>query len=175
MNQDIKLMSKFKNGDKESFEKLVLKYREAAVSFSLKYVKDYQIAEDIVQESFATVFVYKERYDIKYSFRTYLFTIIKNKSIDYLRKRRELPLELKFPLKAYDDVEDEVIRKQEGIKVREKIEELNNNYKTVIYLIDFQNYSYKEAAKIMGKTVTQIKILIFRARKKLKLLIEKEV
>ena len=51
---------------------------------------------------------------------------------------------------------------------------MKEEYKTVIYLIDYEEFSYKEAGIIMGKNLAQIKILVFRARKKLKLLIEQE-
>ena len=51
------------------------------------------------------------------------------------------------------------------------IDKLKEEYKTAIYLIDYERFSYKEAGIIMGKNSAQMKILIFRARKKLKLFI----
>ena len=48
------------------------------------------------------------------------------------------------------------------------------DYKTAIYLIDYEGFSYKEAGIILKKNSAQMKILIFRARRKLKSLIEQE-
>ena len=86
MKDDKILMKEFQNGNEESFEKLIIKYRNSAVYFSSRYTMDKYIAEDIVQEAFAYIYVYKDKYNEKYAFKTYLFTIIRNKSIDYIRK-----------------------------------------------------------------------------------------
>ncbi|MFD3158102.1 RNA polymerase sigma factor [Haloimpatiens sp. FM7330] len=172
--EDLKLIRNFKDGDKESFEKLVIKYRQTAISFSQSFVHDYYIAEDIAQESFASIYVYKERYDEKYRFKTYLFTIIRNKSIDYIRKKHTTFLhEATEPISSVD-VEEIILKKEQKEMLNEKINELKYDYKIVIYLIDFYGFSYKEAAKIMGKNLMQIKILVYRARKRLKILLQKE-
>ena len=56
MNDDVALMQSVKAGCKESFEKLVLKYRTNAISFAMKYVKTRETAEDIVQDSASYMF-----------------------------------------------------------------------------------------------------------------------
>lgn len=174
MEEDLKLITQFKAGDKESFEKLVIKYRNAAVDFSKSFVQDYYIAEDIAQESFADIYVYKERYDEKYKFKTYLFTIIKNKSIDYIRKNHAVLVDETFDSISIEGTEDIILKRELRKTVKEKVNELKDDYKTIIYLIDFEGFSYKDAAKIMGKNLVQTKILIYRARQKLKTLLKKE-
>ncbi|MBU5591243.1 RNA polymerase sigma factor [Clostridium sp. MSJ-4] len=174
MEEDLILMKNFKAGDKESFERLVIKYRENAINFCQSFVHDYHISEDIAQDSFTYIYVYKERYNEKYAFKTYLFTILRNKSIDYIRKNHDITLN-KIPESIFPkETEDIVLQKEEQALIKEKINELNNDYKTIIYLIDFQEFSYKDAAKIMGKNLMQIKILIYRARQRLKVLIKEE-
>jgi len=171
MNEDRELISSFMKGDETAFEALVLKYRQPAVQFSMQFVHDYYMAEDIAQESFANIYVYKERYNFKASFKTYLFTIVRNKSIDYIRKNKRIELE---DVQAIDEVsaEDLIIKHEEKIHLKNMLGMLKDDYKIAIYLIDYNDMSYQEAAKIMGKSSVQIKILIHRARKKLKLLLE---
>jgi len=171
MNEDRELISGFMNGDESAFDALVLKYRQPAVQFSMQFVHDYYMAEDIAQESFANIYVYKERYNFKASFKTYLFTIVRNKSIDYIRKNKRIELE---DVQAIDEVsaEDLIIKHEEKIHLKNMLGMLKDDYKIAIYLIDYNDMSYQEAAKIMGKSSVQIKILIHRARKKLKLLLE---
>jgi len=173
MHEDSALMESFKAGDHESFEKLIIKHRAKAVSFAQRYIRDPHLAEDMVQESFADIYVYRDRYNVNYSFKTYLFTIIKNKSIDYLRKKQAVPLE-GLQLDSGYDMEEEVIRREEKVTLREKIGELKGDYQLAIHLIEYEGFSYKEAANIMGKNLVQMKILIYRARKKLKSMLEKE-
>jgi RNA polymerase sigma-70 factor (ECF subfamily) len=59
--------------------------------------------------------------------------------------------------------------------VRNKISQLKEDYKTIIYLIEYYDFTYEEAARIIGKNMGQVKILIYRARQKLKAMLEKEV
>lgn len=173
MNEDKELVCKFVNGDDTAFEALVLKYRQAAVQFSMQFIHDYHIAEDVAQESFANIYVYKERYNFKASFKTYLFTIVRNKSIDYFRKNKRITLE---DLEVINQVsaEDLIVRQEESNYVKSTINKLKDDYRIAIYLIDYNDMSYEEAARVMGKSSVQIKILIHRARKKLKLLLQEE-
>jgi RNA polymerase sigma factor (sigma-70 family) len=174
MDEDKEWMERFKCGDVESFEALVLKYRAKAIAFSQRYVHDYHTAEDIAQESFASIYVYKERYNSKYSFKTYLFTILRNKSIDALRSNHSLLLEDGIEIAAEHSLEDEILQKEQREMIARKMKELKADYKTAIYLIDYEQFSYQEAAQVMGKSPVQMKVLIFRARKRLRFLLEKE-
>lgn len=175
MEEDKLLMKKFQKGNEQAFEELIIKYRDSAVYFAQRYTWDKYIAEDITQESFAYLYVYKDKYNEKYSFKTYLFTIIRNKSIDYYRKikKEELKDNL-YTLNTLDNPEDLLIKNERKNLVINNINKLKEDYKTAIYLIDYEEFTYKEAAIIMRKNLAQMKILIFRARKKLKLLIEQE-
>ncbi|SHK44261.1 RNA polymerase sigma-70 factor, ECF subfamily [Clostridium cavendishii DSM 21758] len=173
MNEDNDLVYSFINGDDTAFEALVLKYRQAAIQFSIQFIHDYHIAEDIAQESFASIYVYKERFNFKSSFKTYLFTIVRNKSIDYIRKNNRVSLE-EFEVIDENGAEDLIVKQEEKIYLKETMNRLKDEYKIAIYLIDYNDMSYSEAARIMGKSVVQIKVLIYRARKKLKLLLQEE-
>ncbi len=175
MKEDKILMKEFQDGNEESFEKLVIKYRNSAVYFSSRYTMDKYIAEDIVQEAFAYIYVYKDKYNEKHAFKTYLFTIIRNKSIDYIRKISNESLNDDLnEIKSREDPEQKVLEKEKKSFILKKLNLLKEEYRTVIYLIDYEEFSYKEAAVIMNKNLASIKILIFRARKKLKSLIEQE-
>lgn len=172
MEEDLNLIKNFIQGDRESFEKLVLKYRKMSVAFCETFVHDYYTSEDIVQESFAYIYVYIERYNEKYSFKTYLFTILRNKSIDYIRKKSFISLDEINEPSTGGSTEDAVLKKEQIKIVQQKLNELKEDYRTVIYLIDFYDFSYGDAAAIMKKSLVQTKILIYRARQKLKVLIK---
>lgn len=175
MDEDKLLMKKFQEGNENSFEKLIIKYRANAICFAQRYTLDKFIAEDITQESFAYLYVYKDKYNEKYSFKTYLFSIIRNKSIDYYRKfKRENLQSNLYNLSSSDTPEDIILRNERKNLVINNINKLKEDYKIAIYLIDYEEFSYKEAGTIMDKNLAQMKILVFRARRKLKLLIEQE-
>lgn len=170
MEEDKLLMKKFQEGNEQAFEELIIKYRASAVYFAQRYTSDKYISEDITQESFAYLYVYKDKYNEKYSFKTYLFTIIRNKSIDYYRKIKKEDLQdninslSTLDKLALDNPEDISIKDERKNLVIKNINKLKKDYKTAIYLIDYEEFSYKEAGIIMGKNLAQMKILIFRAR-----------
>jgi len=174
VDNDKALMERFQNGDKEAFEQLITQYRCQAISFAQKFIHDTFIAEDIAQDAFAYVYVYRDRYNSRYSFKTYLFTIIRNRSIDYLRKKKELSLYDDSIVTCRDDVEETIIKRDRASCLNRNIDKLKSDYKAVIHLIDYEGFSYNDTAKIMDKNIASIKILIYRARRKLKALIEKE-
>lgn len=174
MHEEAELIKGLKAGSHECFEKLIIRYRSSAIAFAQKYIHDPFLAEDIVQDSFAEVYVYRHRFKEGYSFKTYLFSIVKHKSIDYIRKKQRDPVNEEGD-STLNTLEHEVLAREKSRFIQEKMNELKREYRAVIYLIDFEGFSYEEAGKIMGKNLGQVKVLIFRARKKLKALLEREV
>lgn len=180
----------FLEGNNKGFENLVIKYKDNLIFFILKYIKDINLAEDIAQDAFVEVYVHKERYNFKTSFKTYLFTIGRNKAIDYIRKYSKeqvnaLDNQLDKEENAY--IQERIINKINYIGPEESLLKNENNqmlysalnrlkedYSRVIHLIDLEGLSYNEAGKVMKKTVPQIKVLIHRARKSLEKILREE-
>ncbi|MBP1996049.1 RNA polymerase sigma factor [Paenibacillus eucommiae] len=173
MDEDQHWIELFLEGNLDAFERLVLKYRRSAIVFGQHFVKDFHTAEDIAQESFAEFYVYRARFNSNYKFKTYLFTIIRNKCVDYLRKHSKVQYE-EAELMSRQTTEEEVLQREKKVFLYETMKQLKTDYRTAVYLIDIEQFSYKEASAIMRKSTVQMKILIYRARKKMKLLLEQE-
>lgn len=175
---DNELMIQVRDGNKAAYEILMKKYMSQAKTFAYKYVHDSFAAEDIVQESFADIYVQRFSFNRQFKFSTYLYSIIKNKSMNYLKKNRELPLssfgeETEIPLLEqklinFDTPENEYIKKAEYGELMSAIQRLNKDEKNMLYLYAVEERSYKEIAKKLSITVMNVKIKIFRARKKLR-------
>lgn len=168
-------MEETKDGNKESFEKLVLKHRKNAIGFAYSFLKDTYIAEDIVQESFASIYIKRHEYKAKNTFKTFLFAVIRNKCIDILRKNKN------YTYINVDDIsicsvdfqpEELFEQKEEVLYSMKLLNKLNQDYRTAFYLYEVDGFSYKEIAEIMGKSLPQIKIIIYRSRKKLQKLVK---
>ncbi|WP_455718490.1 RNA polymerase sigma factor, partial [Anaerosporobacter sp.] len=170
---------RFIDGDIGGFEELVLEYKDLLIYFLNRYVKDLNIAEDITQDAFVDVYVYKERYNGKASFKTYLFTIGRNKAVDYIRKNKHMQsavnIEEQTELSSEENkLIEHVIHNENKELIAHALEKLKEEYARVIILIDFEEFSYKEAAKVLDKTVAQVKVLVHRARKSLRKVLEEE-
>jgi RNA polymerase sigma-70 factor (ECF subfamily) len=192
------MLEQFRQGDRNAFEWLVRKYRQPAVGFAYHLTGDYHAAEDLAQDCFAYLLVYREKYDYRASFKTYLFTILRNKSIDSLRKRqREERMDKKILSRTNStrsrnnstdataeegglqqvtrfDPERMAIVREENEEWRLRLQYLKPDYQTAVYLVDLDGLSYTEAAAIMGRTAVSFKVLLHRARKKLRQIYEKE-
>lgn len=179
MEADKLLYDRFLMGDTTAFEELVLKHKDNLIYFLQRYVKDVYTCEDIAQDCFAYLFIYKERYNKKYNFKTYLYAIAKNKAVDDIRKKNRQVVLSDTGIEAAsandrDELFEKVVKDEKAMLLHKAILMLKADYQTAIHLIDFEEMTYKEAAEVMGKTMPQLKVLVFRARKALKVLLEKE-
>lgn len=178
MKEDEKDYRSFLDGNQVGFEALVCRYREPLIYFIYRYVNNMHLAEELAQDAFVEILLHKERYHFKTSFKTYLFTIGKNKSIDYIRKHHKEILgelsEADYRNQEENPLEETVIQEEEKLLVKQALTMLKDEYRQVLYLIEFEELSYREAAKVMNKNIGQVKILVFRARKALRNVLEKE-
>lgn len=171
--EDRSLVQKTLEGGSEAFDSLVLKHWDHALLFCLRILGDYHAAEDILQDSFAAAYLNLAVYDPYYSFKTWLYTIIKNRSISYLRKKKP-KLDNDFSrLPDKHTLEEIFLREETAREVRSRVSLLKRDYRLVITLVDFESLSYKEAGFILQKSESQLKSLLFRARKALRKEIER--
>ena len=175
---DNELMLKVRDGNKDAYEIIMNKYMTQAISFANKYVHDSFAAEDIVQDSFVDVYMQRLNFKQEYQFSTYLYAIVKNKSINYLKMNKEIlmssfseTMEIQIEEKKFINLstpETQYFQKAEHLQLLSTIHRLNADERNMLYLYAVDECSYKEIAEKSGKTVAQVKIKIFRLRKKLK-------
>ncbi len=173
---DQELYKQYLKGDKTAFDKLVLRHKNNIIYFISRYTKNTQIAEDISQDVFVYLLVNKNQYDFKYSFKTYIYMIAKCRAINYLKKEKRV-ISIRDEQNIYiedNDLEEMVFKTEAKQNVIKVLNQLKPDYQAVIYLTSFEGLKYKEVAKIMNKNINQIKVLINRAKKKMKILLEKE-
>ena len=85
---DKELLSNVINGEFESFDILVDRYKNRLINFVFRFVKDYDVSEDIVQETFLRVFRKRRDYKAIANFSTWIFTIAGNLAKSELRRRK---------------------------------------------------------------------------------------
>lgn len=177
--QDKILYKQFLDGDMSAFGTLVMKYKNNLLYFIFKYVKQYEVAEDIFQDTITYLLSKKEIYNFNYSFKTFLYTIAKSRALNYIRQSKMTD---KF-LEETDEIiteqkllEEIVIENEVSRQIKQVILKMKKDYQIVIFLALIENLSYSEIAIIMNKNESQIKNLVHRARIKLRtLLIEEKI
>ena len=73
-----------------------------------------------------------------------------------------------------DELIDYIIQQENKGLIAHTLERMKEEYARVLILIDFEDFSYKEAADVLGKTTSQVKVLVHRARKSLRKMLEEE-
>lgn len=175
MNSDKNLYETFMAGDISAFEELVFRHRHNLTYFIMQYVKSYHISEDIAQEVFAYIYVNPDKYSSNYEFKTYLFMLGKRRAIDYLRKNSRytfLSVE-DTDVVDYDSLENIIFQKERDKVLKEALDELKEEYRIVLMLVYLNGLSLAETAVVMNKSVSSVKILSHRAKKRLKQILEK--
>jgi RNA polymerase sigma-70 factor (ECF subfamily) len=161
----------------EETDKLTILYTTYANTMwyvAVGYLKDMQIAEDMVQESFLKVSEHLQCIDDIDSKMTkyYLITIVRNKCIDYIRKKNrsmETLYEIQDNLSSQENMPLERMIVQETVmEIKVIIDTLDDSYKIPFYLRYFKGWSNGEIASTLNLSVNLVAVRINRAKKMVK-------
>lgn len=177
---DVKLLLLFKNGDRRAFETFMKQYYPLVLNFAFRYVANKTIAEDIAQEVFIKVFKSIRTYHPKAKAKTWLFTIVRNVSLNTLRSQKKIVLstnqsyaadsenEIQFEDSRLSPPSKNMIDKERAERIQKAIKELPENQRTAVILRRYEELSYKEIAHIMKTSEKAVKSLLNRAKENLK-------
>jgi RNA polymerase sigma factor (sigma-70 family) len=172
-------------GDEKAFARLMMKYKDSIYFMLLKMVKNKNDAEDLTLEAFGKAFANLNFYSTEFAFSTWLYRIASNNCIDFLRKKKGIPYSINNVQESDSeennanlsssspDPEEKLIIKQRGRILRNFIDKLKPNYRILIDLRYFKEYSYEEIAKELDLPLGTVKVQLFRARNQLFTLIGK--
>lgn len=166
---------RFLEGDTSAVEELVLLYGDGLVRFAYCYVKDSVIAEDIMEDAFASLLSRRKRFQSGENLRAYLYKITRNKCIDHLRfSKRHVALYDYENVLVGGDFFEGVTERARNRTLYKCINELSPQYAEVLYLVYIEEYSIEETCKLLKKSKKQIYNLLARAKTSLKQRLEKE-
>ncbi len=169
---------RFLGGDDTALTDLLRQYREGLILYVNTFTQNIFDAEDVVQEVFVKLCLKKPKYRDTASFKTWLYTIARNKAIDFLRKKKPetdlAALNARQQAAEISAVEDAYLQNETQRTVRAAMQALKPDYAQVLFLTYFADLSNKQTAKIMHRSVHSVETLNSRARTALKLLLEQE-
>lgn len=175
---DEELLKQVYEGDTVAFDIIVKRYKMRLVNFVFRFVRDRDLAEELVQETFLRVFRERKNHERISNFSTWIFTIAGNLAKSELRRRKrwrffsldqqdndegaefEIPDESQLPDRM---AHDRMIEKA----VQDAINSLSLKYKEAVILRDIQGFAYEEIAEIIGCPVGTVKSRVNRARLRL--------
>jgi RNA polymerase sigma-70 factor (ECF subfamily) len=146
-------------GDRETYAHLLAELSTAIEAYLRSRFGEWEALEDCVQESLLAIHRARHTYDPKRPFRPWLFTIVRHKAIDLLRRRlvREAGLSLAAgPAQRPPDPEPRL----DGAKM---LDWLEPKYREALVLTKLEGFSVEEAAARAGVSVTAMKTRVHRA------------
>lgn len=125
-------------------------------------VGDYQIAEDLVQETFISFYKKRLQFNHQSSYKTYLYRILMNHIKMYFRKKRDYTMEPSvFEYHGMVEFENQAIR---TIDLKQALEKLKPDYRNVIVLYFFNEMKIEEIASVLDITKSGVKMRLKRAK-----------
>lgn len=169
---------RFLNGDDEGIAEIVRDFKDGLILYLNGYVKNIFIAEELAEDTFFRLMIKRPRFSGRSSFKTWLYAIGRNVAADRIRhdsKITNTPVEdMEEYLSDEYDLERSYIKEERKLEVRRALDKLPVDYRQILWLIYFEDFSNKEASVIINKNERQIRNLLYRAKQSLKCELEKE-
>ena len=177
-NDDVVLIQRILNGDQNAFASLVRKYQQQIHTLAWRKTGDFQIAEDIVQETFLQVYQKLDTLEDSTQFTRWLYQIAHRRCIAWLRKNRiqTEPLEetdiSEIETEAYSRYiateHAKVTAESQRDLVKKLLTTLKENDREVITLHYFEEMTASEIGEALGVPENTIKSRIRRVRQRLR-------
>tara|TARA_Y100000589_G_scaffold161272_1_gene153260 strand:- start:42 stop:569 length:528 start_codon:yes stop_codon:yes gene_type:complete len=139
------------------------------MSLSMRYQKSYWEAEEVVSDTYLQAMEKWSQFEGRSKLSTWLYKICVNKNLERLRRSRSTTENLK--IFAYNCLINLRYKEAEFVSLREDfrqaLEKLDEREKSVFLLVVFEEFAHKEIADILDISVSNVKVILHRGRKKL--------
>jgi RNA polymerase sigma-70 factor, ECF subfamily len=179
---ELDLVKRCQDGQSDAFDELVTRYRTRVFAMIYNMVHNEQDAWDLAQDSFVKAWKSIGRFRGKSSFYTWVYRIVMNVTIDWLRKRQVKGAGAEFDdsiqLKEIDPASKTVPKadppphaRMERDEIRDRIDkaisQLSPEHRAVILMKEIEEMQYHEIAETLGCSIGTVMSRLFYARKKL--------
>lgn len=170
-DEELRIIDRIKEGDKEAFRELLEAYEKKVYGFIYRIISEPYISQDLAQETFIKVYKNLHIYDETREFSPWLFSIAKNETFKYLNKRNKVStIELKenVSIKGTQDqncIEGLLERKERYREMCRIVNELPKKYSDIIILKYFTGLSYKEISIRLNIPEKKVESRLYLARK----------
>jgi len=175
LEADQALMLRLRNGDRDAFTELFKKWKRPLISYFYRAVGDYHLAEDLALETAAKVYRARDRYRPEARFSTWLFQVAGNHLRDsWRRKRNAMKIadatadhpEWDYPGNP-NPLDNQAARIWEEW-LQDALEKIPLPEKSALLLVAQQGMTPTEAADVMKLTPNHVRVLLNKARNRLK-------
>lgn len=162
-NNDDKLFESIRQGNIDAYEMLFKKYYLSMCMIARRIVEDEDVAKDLVQEIFIRLWEKRGTYDFRETADIFLYVSVRNKCFDYLRSRKNLPLQEGLSAAGNEYFFRDILIEEETYRiVMEAIDALPAQSGRIIKL-SLEGKQNKEISENLGISVNTVKSLKYKA------------
>jgi RNA polymerase sigma-70 factor (ECF subfamily) len=179
---DIELIEQTLAGNQSAYADLVKRHQRFVFTLAMRFSKSREDAEEIAQDCFIKAYRALSAYNAQAKFSTWLYTIVYNTAMTFLRKKRVATdsiddentyIQVENHESAYDG--DNVENKSRSFYLNQAIDQLLPDDATIITLFYKGEQSLEEIAQTLGIEANTVKVKLFRARQRLKEKLERNL
>jgi len=178
---DEEIVSQVRDGDKEAFSGLILRYQKQIFNLMYRYSRSEQEAADLTQEVFLRAYEKIHRFRPGGSFFSWLYTMALNRARDWSRKQKrwwshqqEMRDAGAAAISGVSGQERLLLRQEDLAQLQEALGRLPDETRELLMLRYHHNRSVKEAAEIFSISESAVKMRILRGLKQLQDLMEEK-
>ena len=181
MTTDQDYINKVLAGDTQAYTFLVNRYKDMVFTLALKMLRDREEAEEVAQDVFVKVYEKLSKFKGEAKFSTWLYKVVYNTCLDRIKKIRRGVLVVAMEditerqIKTVDNALDEMEQKERDDAIQECMSLLTPDESALLTLFYFEELSFKEISKITGISTNNLKVKLFRSRKKLALIMQEKI
>ncbi|MDC6384502.1 sigma-70 family RNA polymerase sigma factor [Flagellimonas taeanensis] len=165
----IELVEKCKANDRQAQLKLYRQYCDGMFGVAMRFLKNPDDAEDVLQESFIKAFQRIHQFKGEVTFGAWLKRIVVNGSIDFLKSKHQRTEELDENYLHVAEEDDWSVEESISLEqVKAAIEELPGKYRYVVQLFLVEGYDHSEISQILGISDTASRTRLLRGKAQLK-------
>jgi len=174
---DSELIEGCRAGKREAQHRLYRTFSPRMYGVSLRYMKNKQDAEDVLQDAFIKVFTNIHKFKEAGSFEGWIRRIVVNTAITKLKNEKKMRFSVEIEKAEREMIEEDkdvfsVEKTVSTTQILELLQTLPKGYQTVFNLFLFERYSHKQIANLLGISENTSKTQLFKAKKQMRKLIE---
>lgn len=151
MEEDIRLVERYLAGDEGAIEGLVMKYQKNIYALICRMTNDLEEAKDLTQKAFVGAIKGLKGFRRAASFKTWLYRIAINTSLNHIRKNRHKEVELEESLAGNQPgILSTILEKEKWGHIQKGLDELPERQRLAIVLRVYDGLSCSDTAKVMG-------------------------
>lgn len=177
-NDENILIEAINNGDTRAYAQLVDRYKDLVYTLALRMLKHKEEAEEVAQDTFIKVFKSLDKFKGDSKFSTWIYKVTYNTCLDSIKKNKKHLNNVAIDeytfnkLDTIDNALDNIIKEEKSALIKNCINKLPEDSSALLTLFYFEELSLDEISKIINIEANTVKVKLFRARKKLTVILE---